>query len=136
MTKQTETDATAQAQQRVNKSLTALKIILLVAILRLLIGPATEDFLGDAVVRLPTWEWSLCALTPPALIFLCRNPDMWKILSYDAIYLKTSAGLYLFYATAFVYFRGGWTLWIAIIASLATFTGVWRLNRREHARAS
>lgn len=135
MTEHAETDASAQMQERIDKSLTALKIILVVAIVRSAAGPATEDFLGDAVISLPTWEWSLCAVTPPALLLMNRSPEKWKLLSYDAIYLQTSAGLYLVYAAAFVYFRGGWTLWIAIIASAVTFVGVWWLNRRERVHA-
>ncbi|WP_143589834.1 hypothetical protein [Streptomyces africanus] len=122
-------------QRRIDRSLTALKIILVVAIVRLLAGPATKDFLGDAVVELPTWEWSLCALTPLILLFLYRSPGDWKLLSYDAIYLKSAAGLYLFYATAFVVFQGGWVLWIAVAASLGTFLGIWWLNRKERLNA-
>jgi hypothetical protein len=118
-------------QKRIDRSLTALKVILVVAIARLLAGPATKDFLGDSVVDLPTWEWSLCALTPLVMLFIHRSPKNWKLLSYDAIYLKSAAGLYLFYATAFVVFQGGWVLWIAVAASLGTFLGIWWLNRKE-----
>jgi hypothetical protein len=118
-------------QSRIDKSLTGLKIILVVAIVRLLAGPATKDFLGDSMVGLPTWEWSLCSLSPLAMLCIYRSPTSWKLLSYDAIYLKSAAGLYLFYATAFVIFQGGWVLWIAIAASLGTFFGIWFLNRKE-----
>ncbi|MDI6521192.1 hypothetical protein QMA61_33970 [Streptomyces coelicoflavus] len=135
MTEKAETYASAQTQERIDKSLTVLKIILLAAIVRSAAGPVTEDFLGDAVIGLPTWEWSLCALTPPALLLLHRSPEKWKLLSYDAIYLQTAAGLYLAYATAFIYFRDGWSLWIAVVASVATFAGVWWLKRREHTHA-
>ncbi|MBT3167372.1 hypothetical protein HTV80_30390 [Streptomyces sp. Vc74B-19] len=124
-----------EAQERVNRSVTSLKIVLALACVRLLVGPATEDFLGHAVIGLPTWEWSLFALTPPLLLFLHRGPADWELLSYDSVYLKTAAGLYLFYAVAFVAFQGGRLLWIAIVASLATFLAIWRLNRRERSSA-
>jgi hypothetical protein len=120
-----------QAQKRIDRSLTTLKIILVIAIVRLLAGPATKDFLGASVVDLPTWEWSLCALSPLAMLAIYRSPEEWKRLSYDAIYLKSAAGLYLFYATAFLVFQGGWVLWIAVVASLGTFFGIWWLNRKE-----
>ncbi|MCT9139500.1 hypothetical protein [Streptomyces violarus] len=113
----------------------ALKIILVIAIVRLLAGPAAKDFLGHSVVELPTWEWSLCAVTPLALLFVYRSPEKWKLLSYDDIYLKSAAGLYLFYATAFVAFQGGWVIWIAVVASLGTFLGIWWLNRKERLSA-
>jgi hypothetical protein len=122
-------------QRRIDRSLTALKIILVIAIVRLLAGPATKDFLGYSVVGLPTWEWSLCALSPLVMLFVYRSPTNWKLLSYDAIYLKSAAGLYLFYATAFVVFQDGWILWVAIAASLGTFFGMWWLNRKERLSA-
>ncbi|MFJ3495611.1 hypothetical protein ACIPPJ_18760 [Streptomyces sp. NPDC086091] len=107
----------------------------MIAIVRLLAAPASEDFLGEVKVGLPTWEWSLCSLTPLVLLWLYRSPARWKRLSEDSIYLETAAGLYLFYAVAFVFFQGVWILWIAVFASLATFAGVWWLNRRERTRA-
>ncbi|MEU6176414.1 hypothetical protein [Streptomyces coeruleorubidus] len=136
MTKETDSrEDSGLEQRRIDRSLTALKIILVIAIVRLLAGPATKDLLGESMVDLPTWEWSLCALTPLVMLIVYRSPGNWKLLSYDAIYLKSAAGLYLFYATAFVVFQGGWILWIAIAASLGTFLGVWWLNRREHLSA-
>ncbi|MGV9454708.1 hypothetical protein [Streptomyces sp. NPDC003635] len=128
-------EKSGSAQERIDRSLLALKVILVIAIVRLLVGPATEDLLGNKLMNLPTWEWSLCALTPPTLLFLCRSPANWKRLSYDVIYVKSAAGLYLFYATAFVAFQGGWVLWIAVAASLASFLGIWWLNREERSSA-
>ncbi|MER7570277.1 hypothetical protein [Streptomyces sp. NPDC126514] len=119
------------AQERIDRSMMVLKIILVIAIARLLVGPATEDLLGDKLMELPTWEWALCALTPPALLIAYRSPAHWKLLSYDVIYVKSAAGLYLFYATAYVVFQDGWVLWIAVVASLASFLGIWFLNRKE-----
>ncbi|MGY1548708.1 hypothetical protein [Streptomyces sp. MN6] len=132
MTRQ-EVDGTRRdrARKRIDRSVTALKVVLALACVRLLAGPATEDFLGDAVVGLPTWEWSLFALTPPLLLLLHRGSADWRLLSYDAIYLKSAAGLYLIYAAACIAFRGGRPLWIAVVASLTTFLGIWCLNRRE-----
>ncbi|MFC9131816.1 hypothetical protein ACFT4A_33975 [Streptomyces sp. NPDC057099] len=136
MTKDTESREDSRLEQRrIDRSLTALKIILVIAIVRLLAGPATKDFLGRSVVELPTWEWSLCAVTPLALLFVYRSPENWKLLSYDDIYLKSAAGLYLFYAAAFVAFQGGWVIWLAVVASLGTFLGIWWLNRRERLSA-
>ncbi|WAZ23372.1 hypothetical protein STRCI_004711 [Streptomyces cinnabarinus] len=136
MNKQTGAEERARAAQgHIDRSLMALKIILVIAIARLLVGPATEDLLGSRLMGLPTWEWSLCALTPPALLFIYRSPESWRLLSYDAIYVKSAAGLYLFYATAYVIFQGGWTLWIAVVASLAAFLGIWWLNRKERLSA-
>lgn len=136
MTKKTDSQKDSeQEQKRIDRSLTALKVILVIAIVRLLAGPATEDFLGASVVDLPTWEWSLCALSPLAMLAIYRSPGDWKRLSYDAIYLKSAAGLYLFYATAFVAFQGGWILWFAVAASLGTFLGIWWLNRKERLSA-
>ncbi|MFI9727007.1 hypothetical protein ACIRG8_12170 [Streptomyces sp. NPDC102359] len=124
-----------RGRERVDRAVTTLKIILALACVRLLVGPATEDLLGNAVIGLPTWEWSLFALTPPLLLFLHREPADWELLSYDSVYLKAAAGLYLFYAVAFVAFQGDWRLWIAVVASLATFLAIWRLNRRERSNA-
>jgi hypothetical protein len=136
MTKKTDhRDDSGLNQRRINRSLTALKIILVIAIVRLLAGPATKDFLGESMVDLPTWEWSLCALTPLVMLVVYRSPTNWKLLSYDAIYLKSASGLYLFYATTFVVFQGGWVLWIAVSASLGTFLGISWLNRKERLSA-
>ncbi|MFF6875359.1 hypothetical protein ACFY9S_08575 [Streptomyces sp. NPDC012474] len=136
MTKKTDSQSdSGQKQKRIDRSLTTLKIILVITIVRLLVGPATKDFLGDSVVDLPTWEWSLCALSPLAMLLIYRSPENWKLLSYDAIYLKSAAGLYLFYAAAFVVFQGGWVLWFAVAASLGTFAGIWWLNRKERLSA-
>ena len=132
MTKDTDSrENSGLDQTRIGRSLTILKIILVIAIVRLLAGPATKDFLGDSLVDLPTWEWSLCSLTPLVMLFVYRSPAQWKVLSYDAIYLKSASGLYLFYATAFLVFQGGWILWIAVAASLGTFFGIWWLNHKE-----
>lgn len=136
MNKQTDSGETAGLmQQRIDRSLMALKVILVIAIARLLVGPASEDLLGDKLMDLPTWEWSLCALTPLVLLFLYRSPANWRLLSYDVVFVKSAAGLYLFYATAYVVFQGGWLLWVAVLASLTSFLGIWWLNRKEHSSA-
>jgi hypothetical protein len=137
MTKKTDhREDSEMDRRRTDRPLAALKIILVIAIVRLLAGPATKDFLGRSMVDLPTWEWSLCALTPLVMLVVYRRPADWRLLSYDAIYLKSAAGLYLFYAAAFVVFQGGWVLWIAVAASLSTFFGISWLNRRERLSAS
>ncbi|MET9442819.1 hypothetical protein [Streptomyces sp. NPDC006610] len=136
MNKQTQPGKGAgSAQQNIDRSVLALKIILAIAIVRLLLGPATEDLLGNKLVSLPTWEWSLCSLSPPVILFMYRSPANWKLLSYDVIYVQSAAGLYLFYATAYVIFQGGWLLWVAVTASMASFLGVWWLNRKERSSA-
>lgn len=136
MTKHTEAGTGAgPAQAQIDRSVWVLKVVLVLALVRLLAGPATKDFLGEELAPLPIWEWSICSLTPPLLLLRYRNPADWKLLSYDVIYLKSAAGLYLAYAVAFVVFQDGWVLWIAILASLGTFVGIWWLNRREPAHA-
>ncbi|MFJ6982141.1 MULTISPECIES: hypothetical protein [unclassified Streptomyces] len=122
-------------RDRYYRALAFVKIVLAVALLRAFAAPASKDFFGEEKVGVPTWEWSLCSLSPLVLLWLYRSPAGWKMLSGDSIYLTTAAALYLFYAAIFAVFEGVWILWIAVLASLATFAGVWWLNRRERTRA-
>ncbi|MFJ6724462.1 hypothetical protein ACIQPQ_06040 [Streptomyces sp. NPDC091281] len=128
-------DRTASERDRVYRALTVVKVVLALALLRAFAAPASEDFFGEEKVGPPTWEWSLCALTPLVVLLLHRSPARWKRLSFHSVYLTTAAALYLFYAAIFAVLEGVWILWIAVFASLATFAGVWWLNRRERTRA-
>ncbi|MGW3724963.1 hypothetical protein [Streptomyces sp. NPDC000851] len=113
----------------------AVKVIFVLAVFRVLATPFTKDFLGDELLPMPTWEWSLCALTPVILICLVRRRDDWARVAGERTFLKIALTFYLLYALAFVVFQGEWILWIAVAASLGGFAGLHHVNRGESADA-
>ncbi|WP_367042392.1 hypothetical protein [Streptomyces sp. Je 1-332] len=112
-----------------------MKVILLLGLLRLFAGPMSEDFLGDELLPPPTWEWSLCALTPGLLIYLARSPEDWEALRGERTMIQVALCLYLLYALSFAIVQNVLILWIAVAACLAGFAGMWHLNRKERLRA-
>ncbi|MEW2118467.1 hypothetical protein AB0945_25420 [Streptomyces sp. NPDC005474] len=113
----------------------AVKIVFIVALLRFFAGPMTKDLLNDELLPMPTWEWSLFALTPAILIFVARRPRDWDGLADSLTFIRWILGFYLVYALVFATFQGKWVLWIAVLASLGSLAGMWHLNRRERVHA-
>jgi hypothetical protein len=109
----------------------AVKVLFVLAVLRVLAGPFTEDAFGRELLPMPTWEWTLCSASPVLLIYLARRPEDWKTLAGERTYLRIFLAFYLLWALAFAVFRGEWILCIAVAASLAGFAGMHRLNRKE-----
>jgi hypothetical protein len=112
-----------------------VKIVFIVALLRFFAGPMTKDLLGDELLSMPTWEWSLCSLTPVILIFVARRSQDWDGLADSLTFIRWVLGFYLAYALVFATFQGMWVLWIAVLASLSGFGGIWHLNRGERVHA-
>ncbi|MBW5422630.1 hypothetical protein GKQ77_13835 [Streptomyces sp. BG9H] len=113
-----------------------MKIVLVLALLRCFAGPATKDFLGEAVLPMPTWEWTLCATSPVILICLARHPDDWAELSGERVMITGTLGIYAFYAVLGAIGLGSWLLWTAVGICLAGFAAMWHLNRKERLRAA
>ncbi|MEU6995596.1 hypothetical protein ABZ953_33690 [Streptomyces sp. NPDC046465] len=129
-----------QAEDRQTRRLTAgvavFKWIFVLALLRMFATPASKDFFDEELLPSPTWEWSLCALTPGLLIWLARSPEDWKALAGERSLLRIALTFYLLYALAFAIAQDAWVLWIAVAASLAGFAGIRHLNLKERASAA
>ncbi|MFI9153659.1 hypothetical protein [Streptomyces sp. NPDC053367] len=125
----------AARTRRLYYGMAATKVIFILAVLRVLAGPFTKDVFDSELLPMPTWEWSLCSVSPVLLVYLARRPDDWETLSGERTYLKIFLAFYLLWALAFAVFQGEWILWIAVAAGLAGFAGMHRLNRREPADA-
>ncbi|MFE0132453.1 hypothetical protein ACFWY6_12900 [Streptomyces sp. NPDC059037] len=112
-----------------------MKVVLALALLRLFAGPATKDFLGRELVSMPTWEWTLCSLTPVILIYLARHPKDWMELSGERVMVRGALGIYLLYSAMGAIGKGHPALWIAVAVCLAGLAGMWHLNRKERLHA-
>lgn len=126
-----EADEGDRRTQWIAYGLGAVKLIFVLALFRLFAGPMTKDLLGDEMLPMPTWEWSLCALTPGLLVYLLRRPADWGHLSGELTILKWALRFYLVYGLAFALFQGVWVLWIAVLAGAGGLAGIWKLERRE-----
>ncbi|PWI17427.1 hypothetical protein DI272_27155 [Streptomyces sp. Act143] len=124
-----------QRTQRIAYGLGAVKWIFVLALIRLFAGPMTKDLFNNELLPMPTWEWSLCSLTPGILVFLCRRPSDWRYLSSELTILKWALRFYLIYGLAFALFQGVWVLWIAVAASISGLVAIWKLEQREPAHA-
>lgn len=134
MTEQTpamQPDSQHERERRIAYGIGAVKYIFLLALLRLFITPMSEELMGDELLPMPTWEWSLFSITPGILIYLLRRPRDWRQLSDDLTIITWSLRFYLLYGLAFTILQGVWVLWIAVLAGAAGLVGIWRLNRKE-----
>jgi hypothetical protein len=111
-------------------------VIFIVAVLRVFATPASQDLFEKELLPWPTWEWSLCALTPGLLIWLARSPEDWKELADERFFIKITLTFYLLWAVAFAVSQNISVLWVAVAASLGAFAGMWRLNRKERLAAA
>ncbi|MFJ5776081.1 hypothetical protein [Streptomyces sp. NPDC093094] len=116
---------------RLAYGLGAVKVIFMLALFRMLAAPFTKDFFGEALLPMPTWEWSLCSLSPLALLYAARRRADWAMLAGERFFLKIILTFYLLWALPFAVLQGEWVLWIAVAVALAGFAGMYRLNRRE-----
>ncbi|MFF0204138.1 hypothetical protein [Streptomyces sp. NPDC005017] len=130
-----EAARTAVREHRLLYGVAAIKVIFVLALLRMLAGPFTKDFFDEELLPMPTWEWSLASLTPLALIYAARRPRDWAFLAPERAYFKTFLVFYFLWALAFAVVQGEWVLWIAVAAGLTGFAGMHRLNSRESADA-
>ncbi|MFF0205945.1 hypothetical protein [Streptomyces sp. NPDC005017] len=112
---------------RLAYELAVVKVLFILAVFRVLAGPFTKDFFGEELLPTPTWEWSVCSLSPLALIWAARYPADWAMLAGERFLLKIFFAFYLLWALPFAVVEDERVLW----ASLAGFAGVYRLNRRE-----
>lgn len=134
MTDQQQPEETIEGDQRTQRiayGLGAVKWIFVLALVRLFVGPMTKDLFDNELLPMPTWDWSLCALTPGILVFLCRRPSDWQHLSGELTILRWALRFYLIYGLAFALFQGVWVLWIAVAAGIGGLIGIWKLERRE-----
>ncbi|CAL9523811.1 hypothetical protein [Streptomyces sp. enrichment culture] len=111
----------------------AVKIVFILVVFRSMVGPFTEDFFDEELLPMPTWEWSLCSVTPGILIHLARRPEIWAQLAGERMFLRIALTFYLLYALAFALGQGEWILWIAVAASVGGFGGMLYLDRRNPA---
>ncbi|MFF5159867.1 hypothetical protein ACFY3N_27205 [Streptomyces sp. NPDC000348] len=129
-------DNQGDRERRIAYGVGAVKWIFLLALLRLLITPMSDELLGDELLPMPTWEWSLFSITPGILIYLLRRPRDWQQLSNDLTIVNWSLRFYLLYGLAFAVLQGVGVLWISVLAGTAGLAGIWRLNRREFTSAT
>ncbi|MEH0423976.1 hypothetical protein [Streptomyces sp. B21-083] len=111
----------------------AVKVVFILALLRLFAGPMTKDFFDKELISMPTWEWALFSLTPGILVFLARRPQDWAWLSSERNFLRIPLSFYFLYGLAFAVFQGVWILWISVAASVGAFAGIRYLNSKEAA---
>ncbi|MFD3313092.1 hypothetical protein [Streptomyces sp. NPDC058694] len=133
--RQGEADHNTQRAGRLPYGVAAVKLVFILAVLRLFAGPMTKDLLDEELLPMPTWEWALCALTPPILIYVARRPEDWGRLSGERTFLRISLVFYALYALAFAVFQGVWILWIAVAAGFGSLAWIRHLDSREHTRA-
>ncbi|KAB1144184.1 hypothetical protein F7R91_22780 [Streptomyces luteolifulvus] len=129
-------DESSRRTRRIAYGVGAVKWIFVLALLRLFAAPMSKDLLGEEILPMPTWEWSLCALTPGILMYASRRPEDWQRLRGERTILKWALGFYLVYALVFAISQGEWVLWIAVLAGIGGFAGIKYLNHQEvtHAR--
>lgn len=129
-----ESHDTAQADETaawLPYGIAAVKVIFLLAVFRYFATPFTDDIFGEELLPLPTWEWTVCSITPGLLIWLARRPVDWATLSTERTILRIALTFYFLYALAFSLFKGGWTLWPAAVAALAGHLGILYLDGRR-----
>jgi hypothetical protein len=110
-----------------------VKILFILVVFRAMVGPFTKDVFDEALLPMPTWEWSLCSVTPVVLIFLARRPGLWTELASERMFLRIALSFYLLYALTFALAQGEWVLWIAVTAAASGFGGILYLDRRGSA---
>ncbi|MES5824394.1 hypothetical protein [Streptomyces sp. RG80] len=125
------TDGTDRRTRLVAYGVGAVKWVFVLALFRLFAAPMTKDLLGDEKLPMPTWEWSLAALTPGIVLYLLRRPADWEQLSGELTIFTWALRFYLVYGLAFALFQGVWVLWIAVLAGIGGLAGIWKLERRE-----
>lgn len=129
-----EADQTNLRAPNLLYGMAAVKVVFILALLRVFAGPMTKDFFGKELISMPTWEWALCSLSPGILVFLARRPQDWASFADERSFLRIPLSFYFLYGLAFAVFQGVWILWIAVAASLGAFVGIWYLNGKEAAR--
>ncbi|ELP64270.1 hypothetical protein ACKI1I_35115 [Streptomyces turgidiscabies] len=130
-----EADQSNARASRFLYGMAAVKVVFILALLRMFAGPMTKDFFDEELISMPTWEWALCSLTPGIMVFLARRPQNWARLADERNFLRIPLSFYLLYGLAFAVFQGMWILWIAVAASLGAFVGIRYLNGKEAAHA-
>ncbi|MEU0679248.1 hypothetical protein [Streptomyces albogriseolus] len=131
MTEPRQTRAAGETVSWLSYGIAGVKVVFILAVFRLLAGPFTEDILGEELLPMPTWEWSMCSVTPVVLLWLARRPADWGALSGERMFLRIALTFYLLYALAFALFQGEWTLWLGVAAGLGGLAGIQYLDRRE-----
>ncbi|MDX3457292.1 hypothetical protein PV396_35950 [Streptomyces sp. ME02-8801-2C] len=119
--------------QRLHYGMAAVKVVFVLALLRMFAAPMTKDFFDEELISMPTWEWALCSLTPGVLVFFARRPEGWAVLAGERNFLRIPLGFYFVYGLAFAVLQGVWILWIAVAASVGSFAGIRYLNSKEAA---
>ncbi|MBV1938384.1 hypothetical protein KUF83_17700 [Streptomyces sp. BV286] len=130
-----EADQATVRARRLPYGVASVKVIFVLALCRMFAAPMTKELLGEELLAMPTWEWSVCALTPGILIYLTRRPADWAQLTAERFFLRIALSFYFLYALAFAVFQGVGILWIAVAASIGGFAAITYLNRREQNRA-
>lgn len=134
MTETDETKAAAEEIPWVAFGIAGFKVILALALIRILAVPFTEDMFGEAMLPMPTWEWSLCSLTPVIVIWRARHPDAWKTLMGERTLLTIALTYYLLYAFVSALFQGEWMLRPAVAASAGGLAGMTTATTRRSVR--
>jgi hypothetical protein len=109
----------------------AVKIVFILVVFRAMVGPFTEDLFDKELLPMPTWEWSLCSITPGILIYVAGHFGIWAQLAGERMFLRIALSFYLLYALVFAVTQDEWVLWIAVAAGVGGFAGILHLDHRE-----
>lgn len=91
----------------------------------------SKELLNNELLPMPTWEWSVCSVTPGVLIYVARRPGDWKQLRDDVTIIKWALRFYLAYGLVFALLQGEWMLWVAVLAGIGGLVGVRQFDRVE-----
>ncbi|MFI7017428.1 hypothetical protein [Streptomyces sp. NPDC050164] len=108
-----------------------LLAICMLAFVRVALSMATRRIQGEALLPLPTWEWSAAALTPLLVLLRFRAPALRGRVFQLESHLRFFSGFYLVYALPFALLDGRWQLWPAVIFSVSVFIGIWYTNKQS-----
>ncbi|MEU1051259.1 hypothetical protein ABZ397_01610 [Streptomyces sp. NPDC005876] len=125
----------ARRSQRIAYGVGAVKVVFVLALFRLFAAPMSKDLLGKELLPMPTWEWSLCSVTPVVLIYLLRRPSDWMYLRGERTILRIALCFYLVYGAVFALAQGEKVLWVSVFAGIGGLWGLRELARRGLANA-
>ncbi|MCI3246551.1 hypothetical protein [Streptomyces spinosisporus] len=94
----------------------------------------SKELLNNELLPMPTWEWSVCSVTPGVLIYVARRTGDWKQLRDDVTIIKWALRFYLAYGLAFALLQEEWILWVAVLAGIGGLVSIRQLDRVELSR--
>jgi hypothetical protein len=129
-----ETNGPAQRERLLAHSALGVKCIFALALLRLFAAPMSKELFNNELLPMPTWEWSVCSVTPGVLIYVARRPRDWKHLSDDVTIIKWALRFYLAYGLAFALLQEEWMLWVAVLSGIGGLVSIRQLDGVELSR--